>query len=249
MLVQTTSSARWENLLTAAQRWRGRRGAEMERARCKHPTFSQTAGVGWRDPETKNCVFVFSGSFPFVLALVLCLLSVLSSFICPSFHLPLFLVLCFRFVRPFFSIACFLPFFLLSFSYNICTQRSKGVTGWWWRHRDLKMGTQIYGQTEFKETRSVPEGQRQQQQKKPWKCYFSSFTSDSWNVSLTERQTASQQIRRQRARSVLNAVTCPKSVSPPGCYDLTMLWVYVRVEMEHCCNRILPLKKAVTLLY
>lgn len=28
------------------------------------------------------------------------------------------------------------------------------------------MGTQIYGQTEFKETRSVPEGQRQQQQKK-----------------------------------------------------------------------------------
>lgn len=35
-----------------------------------------------------------------------------------------------------------------------------------WRHRNLKMGTQIYGQTEFKETRSVPEGQRQQQQKK-----------------------------------------------------------------------------------
>lgn len=118
-----------------------------------------------------------------------------------------------------------------------------------WRRRDLKMDTQIYGQTEFKETRSVPEGQRQQQQKKPWKCYFSSFTSDSWNVSLTERQTASQQIRRQRARSVLNAVTCPKSVSPPGCYDLTMLWVYVRVQMEHCCNWILPLKKAVTLLY
>lgn len=117
---------RWSD----AQQWRGRRGAEMERARCKHPTFSQTAGVGWRDPETKNCVFVFSGSFPLVLALVLCLLSVLSSFICPSFHLPLFLVLCFHFVCPFFSIVCFLPFFLLSFSYNICTQRSKGVTGW-----------------------------------------------------------------------------------------------------------------------
>lgn len=79
--------------------------------------------------------------------------------------------------------------------------------------------------------------------KKPWKCYFSSFTSDSWNVSLTERQAASQQIRRQRARSVLNAVTCPKSVSPPGCYDLTMLWVYVRVQMEHCCNWIYLLKK------
>lgn len=28
------------------------------------------------------------------------------------------------------------------------------------------MDTQIYGQTEFKETRSVPEGQKQQQQKK-----------------------------------------------------------------------------------
>lgn len=113
---------------------------------------------------------------------------------------------------------------------------------WRWAHRYMD-------KLNLRKLDLSPRGRDNNNKKNPWKCYFSSFTSDSWNVSLTERQTASQQIRRQRARSVLNAVTCPKSVSPPGCYDLTMLWVYVRVQMEHCCNRILPLKKAVTLLY
>lgn len=207
-------------------------------------------GVGWRDPKNKEmcfCLFWFIPAHSCT-----CFIPPACPFISPSFHLSLLVFFgpLFQLLHPPFLFTLLLPscFFPLRFFIHYLNTKVMGCYRMMlFEDRALQTDMQLCGQTEFKETRSVPKGG--ETTKKPWKCYFSSFTSDSWNVSLTERQTASQRIRKERARSVLNAVTCPKCVSPPGCYDLTMLWVYVCVQMEHSCNWILPLKKAVTLLY
>lgn len=173
MLVQTTSSARWENLLTmercTAMHSDGEGGEEQRWRERGVSILHSHKQRGWAGGTQKQRIVFLSFLVHSHLFLHLFCASYLSSLL--SFVL-LSTFLCFWSSVSTLSALSFQLFasFLSSSSVFHTIFVHKGQRVWQddvlWRHRDLKMGTQIYGQTEFKETRSVPEGQRQQQQKK-----------------------------------------------------------------------------------